>query len=597
MCPDPCAAFAGSSRRRPRPPTRTALRSSVLPSSAETTALPRRPAARAVPPAACDVLVVGGGINGCGITRDLAGRGASVVLCEKDDLASHTSSASTKLIHGGLRYLEHYEFGLVKKALAEREGLLCSAPHIMWPLRFVMPHDSAMRPAWMIRAGLFLYDHLARRKVLPGSRRIDLRRHKVGQPLKARFTKGFVYSDGWVDDARLVALCAVDAAERGATVLTRTRCTRAERGAAVWTVTLESEAGGVHRITARALVNATGPWAAEFLRTQAGLPQTHTLRLIKGSHIVVAKLFDHRHAYIFQNADRRIIFAIPYEGDFTLVGTTDVEHRGAIGEAAIDTAEIDYLCEQVSRYFAKPVLPKDVVWSYSGVRPLLEDESSDASAVTRDYRLELDAPAGAAPLLSVWGGKITTFRKLGEEAADTLMAGPLADAAGAPAADAARRGAWTGGAFLPGGDLSAWIGPPLRPDTDFTRFEQALRVRHAELPPALLHRYARCYGSRIDLLLGGADDLGVEVAPGVFEAELVYLRDHEWATRVDDVLWRRTKLGLHLTESDRARVAAWWAVNGGATAHVPGAVGEPASARTAPATDSAVATTAATPCS
>ena len=310
------------------------------------------------------MLVVGGGINGVGIARDLAGRGLSVLLCEKDDLASHTSGASTKLIHGGLRYLEYYEFLLVRKALAEREVLLRAAPHIMWPLRFVMPHDPGMRPVWMVRAGLFLYDHLARREVLPGSRTVDLRRHAAGKPLKRGFSKAFVYSDGWVDDARLVVLNAMDAVERGATVLTRWACVDARRGAAQWQVRLQSTDGETREITARALVNAAGPWAAQFLAEHAHAPERKSLRLVKGSHIVVKKLFEHDHAYIFQNPDKRIIFAIPYEGDFTLIGTTDVEHRGAIGEAHIDASEIAYLCEQASRYFEKPVRPADVVWSY-----------------------------------------------------------------------------------------------------------------------------------------------------------------------------------------------------------------------------------------
>ena len=501
----------------------------------------------AVLPAHCDVLVVGGGINGCGIARDLAGRGAKVVLCEQDDLASHTSSASTKLIHGGLRYLEHHEFGLVRKALAEREGLLRSAPHIMWPLRFVMPHDPGMRPAWMIRAGLFLYDHLARREVLPASRSIDLRRHAAGAPLKPHFKRGFVYSDGWVDDARLVVLNAIDAAERDATILTRTRCTGAVRGPSTWTATLEAADGVARTLTATALVNAAGPWAAQFLRREAALPGGKSLRLVKGSHIVVPKIFQHAHAYIFQNPDKRIIFAIPYEGDYTLIGTTDVEHDGAPGAVRIDADEVAYLCVQASRYFAVPVSPGDVVWSYSGVRPLLEDESSDAAAVTRDYLLELDT-RGAA-LLSVWGGKITTFRKLGEEAADQLCAGPLNRVVTGPA--------WTRDAPLPGGDLRAWIGEPQRPDVDFERFEAALRMRHPELPRPLAHQYARRYGARVDRLLqGGA--LGAEVAPGVHEAELRYLHAHEWARSADDVLWRRTKLGLHLTPEQRRQVGAWW---------------------------------------
>jgi glycerol-3-phosphate dehydrogenase len=528
-------------------------------------------------PAQCDVLVVGGGINGAGIARDLAGRGLKVVLCEKDDLAAHTSSSSTKLIHGGLRYLEYYEFSLVRKALAEREVLLKSAPHIMWPLRFVMPHDPGMRPVWMIRAGLFLYDHLARREVLAGSTTVDLRRHAAGAPLKRGFTKGFVYSDGWVDDARLVVLNAMDAAERGATVLTRWRCVDAQRGAAQWQLRLQSATGATHALTARALVNAAGPWAAQFLAEHAHAPRPKSLRLVKGSHIVVKKLFDHDHAYIFQNPDKRIIFAIPYEDDFTLIGTTDVEHGGAIGAAQIDAAETTYLCEQASRYFERAVVPADVVWSYSGVRPLLDDESGDPSAVTRDYSLELSttmeaasaaaagSPQGAgapsrvadaqqpgAPLLSVWGGKITTFRKLAEEAAD-LLAAPLA----------VTRPAWTAHALFPGGDLASTdaLAPARAGDVvgDFNRFVRALSLRHPELPPALCRRLARCYGSRVATLL--APGLGAEVAPGLFEAELHYLHDHEWARNADDVLWRRTKRGLHLSAAQRGAVAQWCAAH------------------------------------
>jgi glycerol-3-phosphate dehydrogenase len=491
----------------------------------------------------CDVLIVGGGINGVGIARDLAGRGLSVVLCEKDDLAAHTSSSSTKLIHGGLRYLEYYEFSLVRKALAEREVLLKSAPHIMWPLRFVMPHDPTMRPALMIRAGLFLYDHLAKREVLPGSHGIDLRRHPAGKPLKPQFGKGFVYSDGWVDDARLVVLNAIDAAERGATVLTGWRCVDAQRNTTGWQMQLQDAHGARRRVNARALVNAAGPWAAQFLQEHVHLPESKTLRLVKGSHIVVKKLFDHDHAYIFQNPDRRIIFAIPYEGEFTLIGTTDVEHDGPVGQAHINDGEIAYLCEQASRYFAQAITPADVVWTYAGVRPLLGDETSDASAVTRDYQLDFDTRQ--APLLTVWGGKITTFRKLAEEAADGLCQHL-----------GMKHPAWTAGAHLPGGDLSAWIGPPVRPDTDFARFEQELAQRHPQWPPAVRHHLARCYGARIDKVVG-PQGLGEEVAPGLYEAELDYLHEHEWARSAEDVLWRRTKLGLHMSAADREKVARW----------------------------------------
>jgi glycerol-3-phosphate dehydrogenase len=499
-----------------------------------------------------DVLVVGGGINGTGIARDLAGRGLSVLLCEKDDLAQHTSSSSTKLIHGGLRYLEHYEFGLVRKALAEREVLLQAAPHIMWPLRFVMPHDPSMRPVWMIRAGLFLYDHLARREVLPPSRTVDLRTDPAGAPLKPEFRKGFVYSDGWVDDARLVVLCAVDAAERGATVLTRWRCADAERGETTWQARLVDIEGVQRRVRARALVNAAGPWAAQFLTEQAHV-RPATLRLVKGSHIVVRKLFEHDHAYLFQNPDGRIIFAIPYEHDFTLIGTTDVEHHGPIGEARIDAEEIAYLCAQASRYFAQPVTPRQVVWSYSGVRPLLDDEAGNLAAVTRDYRLELDARG--APLLSVWGGKITTFRKLAEEAGDQL-AQTLARR------DGRRPGpAWTERAALPGGDIVAWLGAEAVRPTDvegnFARFVEALARRHPALERRLVQRLARAYGTRAEKLLAAGP--GLEVAPGLFEAELRHLVDHEWARTADDVLWRRSKLGLHLDAGGREAVAAWMA--------------------------------------
>ncbi len=503
-----------------------------------------------------DVLVVGGGINGAGIARDLAGRGLSVCLVEQDDLASHTSSASTKLIHGGLRYLEHREFGLVRKALGEREVLLRSAPHIMWPLRFVLPHDPAMRPAWMIRLGLFLYDHLARREVLPGSGGVDLRRSVLGVPLQPRFKRGFVYSDGWVDDARLVVLNAIDARERGASVLTRTRCVRAERGDTHWLATLSGSAG-TRQVRARALVNAAGPWAARFLRdvahTSGGQPlASRGLRLVKGSHIVVPRQFEHDHAYIFQNADGRIIFAIPYERDFTLIGTTDQEVHGDPRDARCEADEVAYLCEQASRYLVRPIQPADVVWTYSGVRPLLDDAAGDPSAVTRDYLLETDSRG--APLLSVWGGKITTFRQLAEDAA-SAVAQALGEA----------RPAWTRGASLPGGDLSGWIRVSGHPGVDFDRFLQAVRARYPWLPQPLSLRLARAHGSRIDRVLGSAAclaDLGAEVAPGLHPAELRHLQAHEWATCADDVLWRRSKLGLHLNEAQRQAVQGWMSGGG-----------------------------------
>ncbi|WP_354324090.1 glycerol-3-phosphate dehydrogenase [Variovorax atrisoli] len=520
-----------------------------IPVSASSSASP-------APATDCDVLIVGGGINGCGIARDLAGRGWRVVLCEKDDLASHTSSSSTKLIHGGLRYLEYYEFSLVRKALQEREVLLKSAPHIMWPLRFVMPHDPSMRPAWMIRIGLFMYDHLARREVLPGSRSVDLRAHAAGKPLKAQYKRGFIYSDGWVDDARLVVLNALDAKARGAEVLTRTRCVHAQRDADGWTATLLGADGTKRTLRARAVVNAAGPWAESFLRGVARSAKgealaTKSLRLVKGSHIVVPRLFEHDHAYIFQNPDKRIIFAIPYQDEFTLIGTTDIELTGDDpGAARIAEEEVEYLCTQASRYFEKPIAPSDVVWTYSGVRPLLDDDSGDPSAVTRDYMLESNT--AAAPLLSVWGGKITTFRKLAEDAADEVgrMLGQSAQ----------QRPAWTDGAFLAGGDLSSWIGPARRPDEDFERFVEAVQARYPWLGSQLARRLARAYGARIADLLGDAKamaDLDLEVAPGLHERELRFLQDNEWAVSADDVLWRRSKLGLHYTPEQREQVARW----------------------------------------
>jgi glycerol-3-phosphate dehydrogenase len=498
----------------------------------------------------CDLLVVGGGINGAGIARDAAGRGLSVVLCEKDDLASHTSSASTKLIHGGLRYLEHYEFSLVRKALIEREVLLRAAPHIMWPLRFVMPQDKGQRPGWMIRAGLFLYDGLARRELLPGSRGVDLRHHMAGKPLKAEFARGFVYSDGWVDDARLVVLNAVDAAEKGAQVFTRTRCESAQRNGQLWSARLRTAGGKGIEVNARCLVNATGPWTAHFLQTAAQRPSEKSLRLIKGSHIVVKRLFDHPYAYIFQHPDGRIVFAIPYEHDFTLIGTTDIDYHGDTDKVAIDQDEIVYLCDLASRYFRKPIAPADVVWTYSGVRPLVEDEASNASAVTRDYRLELDMEG--APLLSVFGGKITTFRKLAEEAVD-MLARELP----------VRRGSWTADTCLPGGDLYG-AQPDKRSVLEFDGFVHEMQSKYLWLPAATVARYARAYGTRIHKLLAGRSciaDMGDEIAPGLFAAEVDYLMQQEWAADAADILWRRSKLGLHLPADTEARLNAWILAN------------------------------------
>ncbi len=486
-----------------------------------------------------DVLVVGGGINGVGIARDAVGRGLSVCLCERDDLASHTSSASTKLIHGGLRYLEQYEFALVGKALAEREVLLRLAPHIIWPLRFLLPHQPHLRPAWMIRTGLFLYDHLGRgRRTLPGSRRMALRSDPVGAPLREEFRTGFVYSDAWVQDARLVVLNAMDAAQRGARILTRTRCVAARRVDGVWQVQLEHADGRRQDLQARALVNAAGPWAVQFLDDVAKVGHDHALRLVKGSHIVVPRLFEHDHAYIFQQPDRRIVFAIPYEHDFTLIGTTDVDYRADPSAPKIDAEETRYLCEAANRYFLKQIAPDDVVWSYSGVRPLLDDEEDNAAEVTRDYLLELDTDDGAA-LLNVFGGKLTTYRKLAEEAVDRLVA------------HAGRKApAWTArGAPLPGGERR-----------DIRALAQELRAARPWLSEATAWRLARNYGTRAVQLLGAAasvQQLGEHFGADLYQAEVDYLREHEWVTQADDLLWRRSKLGLRIDAAGRQRLIAY----------------------------------------
>jgi glycerol-3-phosphate dehydrogenase len=492
----------------------------------------------------CDVLVVGGGINGVGIARDAAGRGLRVVLCEKDDLGQHTSSASSKLVHGGLRYLEHYAFGLVRKALLEREVLLKSAPHIMRPLRFVMPHDSGQRPAWLIRAGLMLYDRLAPREFLPGSESVDLLGHTAGKPLKRKFARGFMYSDGWVDDARLVVLAALDASERGALIMPHTLCSEIERYPGHWIATLKN-ARGQTRVNARCLVNATGPWAARFLQGAPGI-KTASLRLIKGSHIIVPRLFDHQYAYIFQHPDGRIVFAMPYEGAFTLIGTTDIDYRGDLDKVAITPDETAYLCQLANRYFVRQIGPADVVWSYAGVRPLVEDAAASASAASRDYRLEHDT--NGAPLLSVLGGKLTTYRKLAEQAVDWI-----APTLGRKAP------AWTAGACLPGGDLLG-AKPAGRAVLEFDLWVRRQQARYPWLPQALLVRYARAYGTLIDVLLAGRSsvaELGEEIVPGLYAAEAEYLCRHEWATSADDILWRRSKLGLHLPPASARQVDAW----------------------------------------
>jgi glycerol-3-phosphate dehydrogenase len=495
----------------------------------------------AAPPASCDLLVVGGGVNGTGIARDAAGRGLAVLLCEQHDLAAHTSSASTKLIHGGLRYLEEFHFSLVRKALKEREVLLGAAPHIMRPLHFVMPHAAHLRPAWMIRAGLFLYDHLATRERLAASSAIDLRTHIAGAPLKEGYQRGFVYSDGQTDDARLVVLNALDAQARGASILTRTRCERLAPQPRGWRATLAGAAGNCV-VEARAVVNATGPWVSRFVSEATPVRTAHQVRLVKGSHVIVPRLFTHRFAYIFQNEDRRIVFAIPYEHDFTLLGTTDVDYHGDPAAVGIDAAEASYLCTLANRYFRQQLTPADVLWSYSGVRPLLADESSDPMSVTRDYALELERHP--APLLSVFGGKITTYRRLAEDAVNMLA--PLLGAS---------TPAWTARAKLPGGDL---------PQGSLAVFLRTLERRYPWLPAALRRRYAHAYGTRLERVLGGAAalaDLGAQILPQLYESELEYLCREEFARSAEDILWRRSKLGLHLLKTDVSPLERWLAEN------------------------------------
>ena len=480
-----------------------------------------------------DLAVVGGGINGVGIAADAAGRGLSVFLCEKDDLAQHTSSASSKLIHGGLRYLEHYEFRLVREALAEREVLLAKAPHIVKPMRFILPHRPHLRPAWMIRAGLFLYDHLGKREKLPGSRCL---RFDASSPLKAEITRGFEYSDCWVDDARLVVLNAMAAREKGAHVHTRTRCVSARRSKGLWHIHLERADGSLYSIRARALVNAAGPWVARFIRDDLKQRSPYGIRLIQGSHIIVPKLFDTEQSYILQNEDRRIVFAIPYLDNFTMIGTTDREYQGDPAQVAISEEETDYLLQVVNAHFKKQIGREDILHSFAGVRPLCDDESDDPSAVTRDYTLALSAEPGEAPLLSVFGGKLTTYRKLAESALAQL----------APFFPKMRPN-WTASAPLPGGeDLISQ-----------SALVEALCTRFDWLPTNIARRWASCYGSRSWALLDGVTvigDLGEHLGGGLYTREVDYLREQEWAIDAADILWRRSKLGLFMTQEQQARL-------------------------------------------
>jgi glycerol-3-phosphate dehydrogenase len=482
-----------------------------------------------------DLAVIGGGVNGAGIARDAAGRGASVLLLERGDLAQGTSSNSTKLIHGGLRYLEHYEFALVREALSEREVLWGIAPHIIWPLRFILPHRPGLRPRWLLRLGLLLYDHIGGRKYLPAAQSVTLASHPAGAPLKPEYTRAFAYSDGWVDDARLVVLNARDAADHGADIRTRCEVTSLQREGDHWRI----EAGG-ETFRARAIVNAAGPRVLDLLG-RAGEPSAQKMRLVRGSHIVVQKLFDHDYAYFFQLPDGRIFFAIPYEQDFTLIGTTDVDHQGGLDEVKASAEEIAYLCAGASEYFRTPVTPADVVWTYSGVRPLVDDGSGKPEAATRGYRFERDGGEGEAVLLSVFGGKITTYRELAGEAIRQL----------APFVPVLAGADWTGAAPLPGGDFGRFDAPALARD---------LAARYPFLDPREAARLVRLYGTRAAQFLGAAKtagDLGEAFGHGLTAAEVDYLIAEEWACSPEDVLWRRTKLGLHFTPEQTARLAAY----------------------------------------
>lgn len=482
-----------------------------------------------------DLLVVGGGINGAGIARDAAGRGLKVGLVEMNDLGSGTSSWSTKLIHGGLRYLEFYEFGLVRESLAERETLWRMAPHLIHPLRFVLPYQKGLRPAWMLRAGLFLYDHLGGRKLLPATRTLDLARDEAGAPLKGGHRLAFEYSDCAVDDCRLVTLTALDARERGATIRTRATLVSGRREGDVWACDVEDARGGRATLRARMLVNAAGPWVAQVLGQRLGVRTTAGARLVQGSHIVVKKLYDHERCYFFQNADRRIFFAIPYRGAFTLIGTTDRDYDGDPAKVAASGAEVDYLLEAANAYFRRPLTRDDLVWAFSGVRPLYDDGASEARAATRDYVFELDGEG--APLLSIFGGKITTYRRLARDALQKLGVGGDAD--------------WTARAPLPGGDF---------PVDGLDALAGGLRGAYPFLPPETALRLARAYGTRAARMLGAATrmaDLGEDFGAGLTRAEVDYLIDHEWAMSAEDVLWRRGKLGLVMPAQGAARLDAY----------------------------------------
>jgi glycerol-3-phosphate dehydrogenase len=488
-----------------------------------------------------DLLIVGGGINGVGIARDAAGRGHKVLLVEQSDLASATSSASTKLIHGGLRYLEQFEFRLVHEALVERERLLAIAPHIIRPMQFIVPHVPGLRPRWQIRAGLFLYDHIATRVKLPASKAVKLNASPFAGTLKAHMRHGFSYADCWVDDSRLVVLNAMDAAQRGAVIRTRTQFIDGVIENGRWQVRLQDRnSGTTYTALARTLINAAGPWVEDVLHRLPGIHNRAQVRLVKGSHIVVPRLYEGEHAFLLQHPDGRIVFTIPYEQEFTVIGTTDVPCDEPPGNVAISREEIEYLCRTVNEYFERQISANDVRWTYAGVRPLSDDEAANASKVTRDYKLELIAGGGDPPLLSIFGGKITTYRRLAESALSKLHPHIGGD-----------RQTWTDLAPLPGGDL---------PHDDFEAFVSGVRRRWSFLPNDLARRLSHAYGTRVSDIVGAArnfDDLGIHFGAGLTRAEVDYLRSHEWAQTVEDILWRRTKLGLHISAEGCAELARY----------------------------------------
>ena len=482
-----------------------------------------------------DVLVVGGGVNGVGVALDAAGRGLSVALCEKGDLAGATSSSSSKLIHGGLRYLEHYEFRLVKEALAEREVLLKKAPHIMWPLRFRLPHQKHLRPAWMIRIGLFLYDSLAKRNMLPRSRKLTTTSES---PLVSDISTCFEYSDGWVDDARLVVLNALAAQDQGAKIYTRTECVKAEKLDNLWNVELKTSQGKTFTVKAKSIVNAAGPWAVSFLDRLVNIHNPNAMRMVKGSHFVVPKLYNSDEAYILQNKDGRIVFVIPYEGDFSLVGTTDEDFKGNPSDAAISNEETDYLIDVVNNYFKSKITREDIVHTYSGVRPLLEEKNASAQELTRDYKVELKGEAGKPVLLNIFGGKITTYRKLSEHAVDKLVSCfPKA------------KKAWTKEVPLPGGAFESQESLVAQLTSEFSWLDNAIA-----------ERYARQYGLLCYKFLKGkvsVDAMGTHFGAGMYQAEVDYLIECEWACCLEDVIWRRTKHGLRLDKAQQEALSSY----------------------------------------